>query len=274
MCKLYFSENELKLLRPFYVYAYYDPDDDAIPFYIGKGNEQRAFAHLNDCLKKRGEKIAQCDIALEDGDELESEKIQKINEILDRNKKPRIDILARQLDEATAFAIEMAMIDCFTQKFLTNIQSGKEAEKCGRLTLDELQRLSNATPLTEGETQELAGKTLLLNVNKAFREFQKGHKHEHISPSYDEVYKMTWRAWRLNENRLKNIEKVCAVYIGQIIEIFDVSKELWAQDKEDPKRMALPSPDDARRPKHNADNDKYKGKLVCEYSSQNPVRYI
>ncbi len=55
----YFTKGEIELLQN-YVYAYYDPDvyeetkGKCLPFYIGKGIENRAFDHLYECLKERG----------------------------------------------------------------------------------------------------------------------------------------------------------------------------------------------------------------------------
>lgn len=269
-----FSTKELEILGDYYVYAYYDPDGGITPFYIGKGRGNRAFAHLNDCLKKRGEDILEGQIDSDPNDCGETAKIAKINEILDRGKEPRIDILAHGLSENEAFAVETAMIDCF-RPYLTNKQSGMESEDKGRITLGELKLRANAVPLSDEEKKELEGKTLLLNIKETYGEALERHKNESgYTPSYEEIYEMTRRAWPLRADRLKNITKVFAVYAGQIVEVFDVSADLWTRDDKEKEKKALPETGAPGMPRPNADNDKYKGRLVDEYCGQNPVRYI
>lgn len=269
-----FSTKELEILGDYYVYAYYDPDGGITPFYIGKGRDNRAFAHLNDCLKKRGEDIPEGQIDSDPNDCGETAKIAKINEILDRGKEPRIDILAHGLSENEAFAVETAMIDCF-RPYLTNKQSGMESEDKGRITLEELKLRANAVPLSDEEKKELEGKTLLLNINQKYGEALERHKNESgYTPSYEEIYEMTRRAWKLNTDRLKKITKVCAVHVGQIVEVFDVSADLWTRDDKEKEKKALPETGDPRMPRPNADSDKYKGRLVDEYCGRNPMRYI
>ncbi len=74
----------------FYVYVYIDPSSNEI-FYVGKGKENRCFAHLND--------------------NRENKKAQRIQSILSLGLNPRIEILAFGLSEDAALRVEAAAID-------------------------------------------------------------------------------------------------------------------------------------------------------------------
>ena len=84
-----FDSAESEALR-FYVYS--DPRNNQ-PFYIGKGNGNRAFAHL--------------------GDKSESAKVGRIREIREAGHEPQIEILAFGLDGITAFKVEAAAIELY-----------------------------------------------------------------------------------------------------------------------------------------------------------------
>ncbi|MDD3239052.1 MAG: DUF188 domain-containing protein [Lachnospira sp.] len=78
-----FKSNVIKELG-YYVYIYSDPDSKK-PFYIGKGQGNRCFAHLYE--------------------ESDKEKVMKIKEIHDRGKEPLIEILVYAGADAVDFAL-------------------------------------------------------------------------------------------------------------------------------------------------------------------------
>ena len=81
---------EIAAVLKSYVYLYTDPRDGK-PFYIGKGQGDRLFAHLDDPA--------------------ETEKTNKISDIRKSGLEPRIDILRYGLTDTEAALIEASAID-------------------------------------------------------------------------------------------------------------------------------------------------------------------
>src|SRR5258708_7867062 len=102
----------------YYLYLYVDPRTTE-PFYVGKGQGQRAVAHLRDTS--------------------ESLKVARIKDIHAAGLEPQIDILVHGLpSEEAAFRIEAAVIDAIGPHKLTNAVRGWETGKVGRMPLKEL----------------------------------------------------------------------------------------------------------------------------------------
>ena len=77
-----------------YVYLYSDPDTEEI-FYIGKGKGNRCFSHLHEELEL----------------DLESNKLQKIQQLKEQNKQPLIELLRYGLTDNEASLVEASWID-------------------------------------------------------------------------------------------------------------------------------------------------------------------
>src|SRR4051812_1498092 len=99
----------------FYVYLYIDPRTNE-PFYVGKGQGERALAHLRDTS--------------------ESKKVAWIKDIQAAGLEPQIDILVHGLPlEEAALRIEAAVIDAIGPHKLTNAVRGWVTGKVGRMPL-------------------------------------------------------------------------------------------------------------------------------------------
>ena len=87
-----------------YVYLYRDPRDGTI-FYVGKGQGNRVFSHLNE--------------------QSETEKVRRIAEIRTDEKEPQLEILRHSLpDEKTAYLIEAVAMDLLKNSPLTTQVGG------------------------------------------------------------------------------------------------------------------------------------------------------
>ncbi len=112
------TDNEFRLLLPFYVYVLTDPSNGKI-FYVGKGKGERALDHAMEVRK-----------LLVSGTKLDSAKHKRIKEILDKNLEPSAFVIARFDEEVKAHAVESVMIN-FVYDYdgaLTNAVRGHGAE--------------------------------------------------------------------------------------------------------------------------------------------------
>ena len=122
----------------FYVYAYFDPRKPGHfeysgytfnfePFYIGKGKDNRIYAHLKNELKDYRSKFNKY-------------KTSKIFKILNNELKPIVAIVKSGMTESEAFYLEKNLISLIGRKNsggpLTNLTDGGEGS-AGRILSDE-----------------------------------------------------------------------------------------------------------------------------------------
>lgn len=178
----------------YYVYVYSDPVTK-VPFYVGKGKGNRAFAHLHDGS--------------------ESDKTRKIAEIQAYGNQPLIEILAFGLDEKTAYKVEAAAIDLLGLKNLTNKQAGHESSLYGRIEVSELDARFDHGELTEEDFLEDA---VLVKVNQLYRN----------GMSDFELYEVTRGVWRVDKSKVEGIHLALAVYDGMVLEAYEIAAWLPA----------------------------------------------
>lgn len=172
----------------YYVYVYSDPDTRQ-PFYVGKGKDNRVFAHLSDSK--------------------ENEKVRKIKEITDRGKEPVIEILAHGLDEETALKVEAAAIDLIGIENLTNKQRGHESSVYGKIEVSALNARYNREEMAVGDFTD---NVMLIRINQLYR--------NDMSPF--ELYEATRGHWRVNIDNAKSVDYVIPVYFGMMLEVYSV----------------------------------------------------
>jgi len=185
----------------YYVYRLVDPRD-AATFYVGKGVGQRALQHAR--------------AALETAEIVD--RLDRIREILRAGLEVEIVIHRHGLDEATAFAVEAAVIDAFPK--LTNLVAGHHSQ-FSAAPLNELLDRYAAPP---------ANITVAAILIKIEREWRPGL-------SADQLYERTRRYWRCRPMARKPPPThAMAIARGIIREVYRVDRWVsysdWPSDRD------------------------------------------
>jgi uncharacterized protein len=230
----------------YYVYLYVDPRTNE-PFYVGKGQGERALAHLRDTS--------------------ESLKVTRIKDIQVAGYEPRIDILVHGLpSEEAAFRIEAAVIDAIGPEKLTNAVRGWESGKVGRMPLGELVALYGATPV------DVIHPSLLIRINRLYR----------YGMEQAELYEVTRGIWKLGSKRTR-AQYAISVFHGVVREVFQI--ESWHPERSTPYYIRVfddPTPLPGRweflgKPADKSVRNEYVGRSVQHYFKQglqSPVVYV
>jgi len=188
-----FDERTKENLK-YYVYLLIDPEKNE-PFYVGKGKDNRVFAHINQ----------------EIDDEEDGLKYSEIRRIGAADVK---HIIVRHgLTEKESFAIEASLIDTFRyipsfNRFARgNKQGGINSIEKGLMTSDEIIRIYNAQTL-----EEIDDDCLIININKSYKR----------GSGLNAIYNATKEIWRIAESRKDKVKYVLSEYRGLIVEVFQV----------------------------------------------------
>ena len=206
-----FSQKTLEEIKS-YVYALIDPRDNKI-FYVGKGNGNRVFAHINEALTSS----------------VASDKLEIIRSIKLSNLKVQHFIIRHGLEDDVALLLESVLIDFLTYKDfvevakISNIVSGVHSFNLGIRTVEECEVLYNCKKL---ENEDIKHNILVININKTF-DVKRNKRNEDIYKRPD-IYQATRGWWVLNLNRVKKVDYVLAEYRGIIRAIF--KPEEWVQN--------------------------------------------
>ena len=168
-----------------YVYLYSHPITGEI-FYVGKGKNNRVFAHLEDTS--------------------ECEKVTYIQNLEKQGLSPKLEILIHGLDDEVALKVESSIIDLLGINKLTNRQSGYKSKEVGRMSIEQVSSVYDTNPVTITEP------SILIRINQAFR----------YSMSAVELYDYTRGCWRLNPENAKQAKYAFAIYQGIIQEVYEV----------------------------------------------------
>ena len=192
-----FDEKTIAELK-YYVYLLINPETKT-PFYVGKGEGNRIFDHLNEA--KQGKKG--------------TDKLDQIQAILKKKKTVEHVIVRHGLKDKTAYQIEASLIDTFRfiptfNDFVSgNIQGGINSIENGLMSSEEVKRKYNAQPLDFIPTD-----TIIININSSYKR----------ASGKDKLYKATKERWRIKKARLTGIKYVLSEYKGLIVEVFEVEK--------------------------------------------------
>ena len=221
-----------------YVYVYADPRNGQ-PFYIGKGQGNRVFAHLDDTA--------------------ETDKTALIAAIREAGLEPRIDILRYGLSDTEASLVEAAAIDLVGLRNLTNRVAGHHSTSLGRIDSKEVIAMLTAKPV------EVRHKVVLITINKLYRS----------DMTAEELYEATRGVWKVGSKR-NQAEYAIAVYQGIAREVYQI--RAWHTAGTLPYQFRGPE-DIKRpcrwefEGKVAADvRDEYVGNFVGK-GGQNPIRY-
>jgi hypothetical protein len=230
----------------YYVYLYVDPRTNE-PFYVGKGQGDRALAHLRDTSV--------------------SAKIARIKEIQAAGRQPRIDILVHRLpSEEAAFRIEAAVIDALGPDRLTNAVRGWGSGNVGRMPLTELMALYGATPV------DVVHPSLLIRINRLYR----------YGMGPVALYEATRGIRRVGSKRAR-ARYALSVFHGVVRAAFQI--ESWHPERTTPYHIRAfddPAPKPGRwefigKPAEESICNQYVGRSVQQYFKkglQSPVVYV
>ena len=173
-----------------YVYTYRDPNDSR-PFYVGKGTDYRVFSHASGLGSKETER--------------------RIRAIRKRNQEPVIEIVARNLADDTAYAIEMALIEFVGIENLTNKQRGRGYKEHGKIAATQLNAHICGESVSEKDFAECP--SIIFRINKLYR----GNMTD------AELYDATRCCWDVDINRAKTCKYAMATYQGRILAIYEIA---------------------------------------------------
>jgi len=222
----------------YYVYLLTDPRNGQI-FYVGKGNGNRVFAHVNDAINNPEE----------------TDKLTRIRNIREAGLEVHYDILRHGLTEKEAFEVEAAMIDYLTQ--LTNLKIGQASTGRGRMTVPEILAVYDSQPVVIHEP------VLLITPRKLYER----------NMGSDELYEITRGNWVLSTNRDKP-KYAFALRNGVVLQVYRIYN--WEPVKA--RRIEQKHQDRWRFNGEAADDmQHYIGKSVASYitpGSRNPIKYV
>ena len=243
--------NEFAETLGHYVYVYVDPRNNK-PFYIGKGQGNRALGHL------------------QDANDPNHEKAKKLKEIRDAGKTPDIYLLRYGLTDTEARTVEVAAIDLIGLAKLTNKVRGA-GKGLGIMRWQELSEIAGAKPIQMTNEPPV----ILININQNYRS----------DISDKALYEATRGIWKTRIDRARNVKYAIAVYQGIAKAVYEprewAKAGTWADEYETRRREDIdPAYDDKLRKRIEFKGDcappeickKYVGKFVGKHK-QNPIHY-
>lgn len=250
---VYFDQATTEKIK-YYVYALFDPDQPRIPFYIGKGKENRVFSH------------ARAELNEVDGETLPL-KLETIKAIKDRGRRARHVIVQYGLSEPEALLVESALIDMVNHVLpdtLTNIISGHGSAE-NFIDADDLARDFSAMPI-----QCAADCLLLIKIERRWAELLGRYESISLIPA-SEIYAATRGSWKINVKRASQAKYVLAVARGLVRGVYKINN--WKDDPNSPGRKKFDGDDISDTQEGQAF---INGSVATFFTrgAQSPIRYI
>ena len=234
----------------YYVYLLIDPRDGKI-FYVGKGKDDRVFAHDHCAITTEGE----------------SDKLNTIRDIQRAGLEVRHYIVRHGLEkESDAFLVESVLIDLLTYRdfssvaSITNIQAGHHQFDRGIKTAEELEALYNGGELEE---HDITDRVLVININQTYDR----HRNEKNG-----LYDATRKSWKLSPVRAKNVQYVLGEYRGVVRAIF--VPEHWKHEEDNPKRWMFEGHEVTEQNNPEVYRRYINKHLPKNKGNQNPIHYF
>lgn len=171
-----------------YVYLYIDPRNERV-FYVGKGQGNRALAHL----------VHAPNAAVR-------ETVQRIHK---QGLQVRIDILKHGLGPKEAVEVEAAAIDAYGLGTLANRVRGHIGASGGRCRLSDLVRYLEPRKLKAEQP------CILIRINQTYRP----------GMSALELYEATRGIWVLSPEQAAERRYALAVYDGAVLEAYELAHD-------------------------------------------------
>lgn len=183
----------------YYVYRLIDPRTGQT-FYVGKGKNNRVFAHAHDALKNyEGQNY----FIQEEDDDL-SAKVKQIRSIRDAGLEVIMVIHRWGLDEDTAYEVEAALIDAYAG--LTNQQLGHGSSR----GVANVQTIQQVLSLEEfDDSNALDNEYMIIKIKQDFLDLHSGN-----------IYDTARSAWAVNPQRAQAHKYILVSLYGEVIAIF------------------------------------------------------
>ena len=193
----------------YYVYRLVDPRNGQT-FYVGKGKNNRVFAHANIALKNfDGENYEY------ENDDEESLKLKQIRSIIASGLDVIYIIQKYGLTEKEAMLLESVLIDTYSLSNLTNKVKGFGADDCpiNAITLEKNHSVEEFKDSPNNPNY------ILIKIKDYWIEQRGG------------IYEAVRSDWKLNLNRAKKYPYVLAVVGGIVKEVYEVKNWQYACGK-------------------------------------------
>lgn len=183
----------------YYVYRLIDPRTGQT-FYVGKGKNNRVFAHAHDALK---DYEGQNYFIKEEDDDL-SAKVKQIRSIHDAGLEVIMVIHRWGLDEDTAFEVEAALIDAYAG--LTNQQLGHGSSR-GVANVQTIQYVLSLDEFDDSNAHD--NEYMIIKIKQESLDLHNGN-----------IYDTARSAWAVNPQRAQAHKYILISLYGEVVAIF------------------------------------------------------